>query len=336
MTATEEQVASPVVQVRERPRAAMIVNPYSSGMTAKREREIVLQLREHVDLEVRRTERGGHAPKLARELMDEHRPDVLIACGGDGTANEVLNGIGIADGSAADLPAFALVPAGGTNVLARSVGFPNHPVRATSTLIDAIVERRTRRINLARVDERVFLFAAGVGLDAEVVKRMEARRSGRRPSDTAHFTAILGIYATSRWALEERMTLQVDQDSDGAVDEQLRAAMLLVGNTTPFTYMGKAGIHFMPDADLEAGMDFIAPQRINASLAMRYSAQAFGVGRRKNRLAKPAALQRRHDVRAFTVTCDEPQPVQVDGEYIGDRTHLAFRTIVDAIDLVVA
>ncbi len=336
---TVDEVATPThVQVRERQRAAMIVNPYSSGMTPKREREIVLMLRDRFDVEVRRTERSGHAPILAQDLLEHHRPDMMIACGGDGTANEVLNGMGVGSGTADSLPSFALLPAGGTNVLARSEGFVNHPVRATKQLLEAIDRRSTKRINLATVDERVFLFAAGVGIDGEVVKRIENRRSGRRPSDTAHVTTILGIYATSRWVLDERMTILIDEDGDEARDagtEPIRAAVLLVSNTNPYSYMGKTALQFMPDAKLEAGMDFIAPRRVNASLAMRYAAQAMGVGRKNHRLAKPEVLQRHHDVHGFVVECDEPQPVQADGEFIGDRTHIRFGLLERAVDLIV-
>jgi diacylglycerol kinase family enzyme len=309
-------------------RGAMIVNPYSSGMTGKREREIVTQLREHMDLEVRRTERGGHAPKLARELMEAGPLDVLISCGGDGTANEILNGMSLGNDTADDRPAFAIVPAGGTNVLARSIGYPNHPVRATSKLAEAIVERRTKRINLATVDERVFMFAAGVGLDAEIVKRMEQRRSGRRPSDMAHLSSIVGYYATQRFALGERMTVTVEDTG-----EQLRAALVLVGNTTPMTYMGRMPIHFMPDATLEGGLDLMAPERANALFAIRNATQAMGMGRKASRLVEKKRI--RHDVRGITIECDDPQPVQVDGEFIGDRTHIRFGLLERTIDLVV-
>lgn len=326
---TSEQPRSVTPRASERLRAAMIVNPYSSGMTGKRERAIVHALREHMDLEVRRTERGGHAPKLAKELMESGPLDVLLSCGGDGTANEILNGMSLGNHTAAERPMFAIVPAGGTNVVARSLGFPNHPVRATSQLAEAIVERRTRTINLATVDERIFIFSAGVGLDAEVVKRMEQRRSGRRPSDAAHLASILGIFATSRFALGESMTVTVD-----GTGEEMRASLILVGNTTPMTYMGRVPIHFMPDCTLEGGLDFMAPTRASALFALRNSAQAMGIGRAGRRLLSEEKMALRHDVPGFTVTCDEPQPVQVDGEYIGDRTHIRFGLLERAIRIV--
>lgn len=310
-------------------RGAMIVNPYSSGMTGRRERAIVHELREHMDLEVRRTERGGHAPVLARELMHASDLDVLISCGGDGTANEVLNGMSLGNDTALQRPVFAILPAGGTNVLARSIGYPNHPLRATSQLAQAIVERRSRTINLATVDERIFMFAAGVGLDAEVIKRMHQRRSGRRPSDAAHLAAIFGIYATSRFALADRLTITVDGSG-----EQLRGALVIVGNTTPMTYMGRMPMHFLPDCTLEGGLDFMAPTRANAFLAMRNAAQAMGVGRSRRRLVSEEKANLRHDVPGLTVTCDDPQPVQVDGEYLGERTHIRFGLLERAVRLV--
>lgn len=328
--ATDEQSTPEARTSARRPRAAMIVNPYSSGMTSRREREIVAELRRHMDVEVRRTERGGHAPKLARELIEGQELDVIIACGGDGTANEVLNGMALGADTADSRPAFAIVPAGGTNVFARAMGFPNHPIRATSRIASSIVERRTRRINLATVDERVFMFAAGVGLDAEVVKRMEQRRSGRRPSDLAHLLAGFGVFATSRFLLDERMTVTVDGEA-----EQLRGAMVFVGNTTPMTYMGRFPVHFMPEAKLEGGLAMMAPRRVGAMFAIRNVAQAMGVGRKRQLLASEVRLQRRHDVTGVTIECDEPQPVQVDGEFIGDRTHIRFGLLERAIDLVV-
>lgn len=313
----------------DRIRAAMIVNPYSSGMTAKRERLIVQALREHMDLQVRRTERGGHAPKLAQELMAGGDLDVMISCGGDGTANEILNGMDLGSDTAEQRPAFAIVPAGGTNVLARSVGYPNHPVKATEQLARAIVERRSRTINLATLDERVFMFAAGVGLDGEVVKRVEQRRSGRRPSDMAHLAIITGYFATKRFALGEQMTVTI-----GDTGEQMRAALVIVGNTTPMTYLGRVPVVFMPDCSLEAGLDVMAPQRASAMLAILNGMQAAGLGRRNRRLVKDERMNLRHDVQSLLVECDEPIAVQVDGEYIGDRTHIQFGLLERTIRLV--
>lgn len=305
----------------------MIVNPYSSGMTSNRERRIVTELRERLDLEVHRTERAGHAPKIAESLVEADELDVIIACGGDGTANEVLNGMALGDGTADERPAFAIVPAGGTNVMARSLGHANHPVRAVKHLVDSIVEGRERVINLAAVDERIFMFSAGVGFDAEVVKRIENRRSGRRPSDLAHAVTMVGIYAAERFRLDDIMTITVEDTG-----EELRGAMLAVGNTTPLTYVGRIPLHFMPECSLEGHLDFVAPQRANAAFTIGKFMEGLGVMPRRSNAAE--RMQLRHDVRAISVVCEQPTPVQADGEYLGDRTHVRFRSIERAIRLV--
>lgn len=327
---TEPRTARAEDDLHRRPRAALIVNPYSSGITSARERAIVRGLREHMDLEVRRTERGGHAPKIARELVDNGNLDVLIACGGDGTGNEVLNGMDLADATAETRPAFAVLPAGGTNVLARSIGMPNHPVRAISQLAEAIVARRTRTINLGTVDERVWMFASGIGIDAEMIRHADEHRKGRRPSDISHIVAGIGTFARSRWALKERMSLRVDGG-----DEELRAAMLLVGNTTPLTYLGKIGVHMMPECMLDKGLDFVAPDRANLAFTARFGAQSLGMGRTKSRLASEQRMRLHHDVRSIVVTCDEPEPVQADGEYLGERTHITYGLLEHAVRLVI-
>ena len=328
-SAEDEPLPEPA-RTSGRIRAAMIINPYSSGMTARRETAIVQVLREHMDLEVRRTERGGHAPKLAQELMESGEIDVMISCGGDGTANEILNGMDLADDTADQRPTFAIIPAGGTNVLARSVGYPNHPVKAAEKLAEAIVEQRTRTINLATVDERVFMFSAGVGLDGEVVKRVEQRRRGRRPSDAAHIAIITGYFATQRFALGDQMTVTINDTG-----EQLRAALVVVGNTTPMTYMGRVPVVFMPECSLEKGLDVMAPRRASAFFTIMNGLQAAGIGRKNRRLVKDEKMNLRHDVKSVLVECDEPIAVQVDGEYIGDRTHIKFGLLERTVRLVV-
>lgn len=307
-------------------RTALIVNPYSSGMTSKRERELVELFRAHVELDVLRTEHPGHGPELAAAAVADG-VDVIIACGGDGTANEVVNGMGLAENQANESPVFALIPAGGTNVLCRSLGLPNHPIAAARVILDAVVSRRSQTINLGRFDERLFLFAAGIGFDGELVKRIDSRRRGRRPSDLAHVMTMAGMFAAERFAYGDRMTIRVDGDSD-----EQRACLLMCGNTSPMSYMGRIPLNFMPDCTLDGGLDFIAPKRQNVRQAILSGARAMGLGR----IASKRSLELmglRHDVDGFTVVCDEPQACQADGEYLGDRTNIRIENVRRCIRL---
>lgn len=296
-------------------------------MTPARERKVVLDLRREIDVDVFRTERANHAPRIASDIVEHGEHDLIIACGGDGTANEVLNGMQLGQDTAEDRPAFAIVPAGGTNVMSRSLGHPNHPIKAIKHVLRGIANDDARVVNLASVDERVFMFSAGVGFDAEVVKRIELRRTGRRPSDLAHVAAMLGIYASERFRLDPSMTITVDDSG-----EQLRGAMVVVGNTTPMTYVGRMPLHFMPDCSLDTHLDFVAPEEANAAFTIGKFMEGLRV---KPRGAKSAEkMQLRHDIRSITIECEEPMPVQADGEYLGDRTHITFSSIENAVRFI--
>ena len=324
-----ESAAEPSGSAAQRLKATLIVNPYSSGMTARRERDIVTALREEFELDVLRTEHAGHAVSLANEAW-KAGAQLIIACGGDGTANEVLNGLDLSHNTALERPLLALLPAGGTNVLCRSLGIPNHPLKAVRHLLDSIRTERWKTINLGRLDERLFMFAAGVGFDGEVVRRIDNKRTGRRPSDLSHLTTIAGLFLHERFRLEERMTVEIE-----STHELLRSSMLLCGNTTPMSYLGKIPMHMMPACRLDSGLDIIAPRKIGPLFFLRSGARSLGKrGGRRAPEAAPDTQQMRCDITGFTVTCDSPQPCQVDGEFIGDRTHIRFESIVAPIRLV--
>ena len=102
----------------------------------------------------------------------------MVAFSGDGGFNEVLNGV-------QDGVPLGFLPGGGTNVLPRALGLPRNPVAAARRVAEALEQGRRRRISLGRVNGRRFSFSAGIGLDAELVRRVDAlgrRDDGRRPA----------------------------------------------------------------------------------------------------------------------------------------------------------
>src|SRR5690606_32018951 len=124
-------------------------------------------LSSEVKLEVAATEHRGHARDLARQAAEQGSADVVIALGGDGTVNEVVNGLlhhatrpllaaepGLSPEAVTDTggehgPRLAVVPGGSTNVFARALGLPNDAVEATGALLDAIRAGRERPVGLA-------------------------------------------------------------------------------------------------------------------------------------------------------------------------------------------
>src|SRR3954447_9575487 len=172
-------------------RALVVVNPAATATTAKGRDVLVRALAGELKVDVAETRYRGHGHELgARAVADG--VDVVVTLGGDGTVNEVVNGL-LQHGPAPHLPTLAVVPGGSTNVFSRALGRSRDPVEATAEILDSLRAGRTRRVSLGtatasgtapEVDwtpPRWFVFAAGLGFDAEVIERVEARRAeGRR------------------------------------------------------------------------------------------------------------------------------------------------------------
>ena len=132
----------------ERRTSRSIPDLFAEGEEAFRE------LEESVTVEVVRTTRPLEAAELARKGVDDGF-DAIIVLGGDGTANEVLNGIG------AEVP-IGLLPGGGTSVMARNLGLPPSIPAAARRLAVALREGTERHVRVGRLNGRRFAFNAGV------------------------------------------------------------------------------------------------------------------------------------------------------------------------------
>src|SRR5688572_20133838 len=106
-------------------RALLVVNPAATTTSARTRDVISHALASDLKLEVAATEHRGHARALARRAVEQGSAQLVIALGGDGTVNEVINGL-LEHGPDPDrLPRLAVVPGGSTNVFARALGLPN-------------------------------------------------------------------------------------------------------------------------------------------------------------------------------------------------------------------
>ena len=277
-------------------RGVLIVNPYASGVTEERTRAVERALSRAASLRTLETERPGHAAELAREAIDV---DAVFVFSGDGVYNEVLNGIG-------EVPV-GFVPGGAASVLPRLLGLPRDPVAAAERLADAVAAGRTRRISVGRANGRRFAFSCGVGLAAEVVRRVDElgrERYGRRAPDSAFVRAVAAILAERRGRLEPRMTVR-------GVG---RAAFALLAKARTYTYAGPLPIRVAPLARLEEGLDLVAPVRLHAGSVPRllaYVARGKGIERARD-------IHYRHDLDRVEIVCDEPTALHVDGEDLGD------------------
>ncbi len=295
-------------------RAVLIVNPYSTQVTGERIGAVEDVLRERIELRTEFTQRPGHATELAASYAAE--TDAVLVFSGDGTYNEALNG---ADGA---VP-FGFLPGGGTSVLPRSLGLPRDPVAAARAVATALAEGRTRRISLGAVAGRRFCFSAGIGFDAEAVRRLNAlgrAPGGARPGDIA-FLRTLG-----KMIFERRGRWDPEIEIEGVG----RAAFVLVANADPYSYAGSLPVHVAPAARFEGGIDFAAPTRVRARDVPRLFATVFS-GRGFERLAMLSG----HDLDRIVVRCDRPLPLQADGEDLGDVDGAVFEAKRDAVSVLV-
>ena len=288
-------------------RRLLIVNPFATGVDAHRLAAVLAALPE--DTETRLTTAAGEATDIARSVEDVEAVYVL---GGDGTYNEVLNGL------TADVP-LGFLPGGGTSVLPRALGLSRNPVQAAKR----VAEGKTRRIGLGRVNGRRFAFAAGLGLDAELVRRVdELGRSpdGRRPGDVAFVKVAAGVLRERRGRFDAQLE----------IEDAGRAAFVLVGNCTPYTYSGSVGLDLVPGASFDEGLAYFAP----VSLRARDLPRMLVHGARGSGLPDGKALAAR-DVDRIVVRCDIPLPLQVDGEDAGDVVEAVYEAERDAVTVLV-
>ena len=179
-------------------RVLLISNPNSTSLNGEVPREVVPALMEATELISCFTEYAGHAEDIARGLTREDA-DVVIIMGGDGSVNEVINGLLGPDvenrPAPEELPRLAVIPSGSAHVFARALGFPNDPGAAARKLAGLLSSGTTRRLPVGRVAGRWFIVNVGFGLDAAVIKGMEKLR-GRGISATA---GVYGVIATKAW-----------------------------------------------------------------------------------------------------------------------------------------
>jgi diacylglycerol kinase family enzyme len=305
-------------------RALLVVNPKATATTARTRDVLAHALASETRLEVVETKARNHATELARTAAQDGL-DVVVALGGDGTVNEVVNGL-LSEGPRDGLPALAVVPGGSTNVFARALGQAGTAVEATSDLLEAIRLDRRRRIGLGRADERWFTFCAGLGLDAEVVRRVEHRRRDGRRATPALFVRE-GLTQFFRGTERDVPPLRLVRE--GAETEVLGLA--LVCNTSPWTYLGARPVVPCPDASFETGLDVFGLRSLRTTTTLRHLRQILtdGPGPRGR------ALVALHDLDDFTVAADRPLALQVDGDDLGDRTAVRFTAVRSALDVLV-
>jgi diacylglycerol kinase family enzyme len=287
----------------------LIANPQASGVTGELIGRVTQQLAAVAEVELRLTEHPGHAVELA----GEPGADAVIGMGGDGTANEIANGV-------APNALIGVIPAGATSVFARQLRLPNRAPAAASALAAAIAERRWRPLGLGSVNGRRFTFSAGLGLEAEatriVTERRELRADGRRPRDSAVIAAAARVLLSDHMRLPERITVTA---GGGTV----RAAYVAVANQYPYTYWGRLPVRTAPRANFASALDVVAVSGLGPFQLWRLA--VYGLAWPRHAAGNDRLVAYLHDVSEADLACDEPVGLQLDGEYLGHISEAAIR-----------
>jgi len=297
-------------------RYLLIANPVSGGGSARRDVDAVLKYfrkRGH-DIEVRFTERVGHAEVLAREAASGAY-DVIIVGGGDGTINEAINGIA---GSPMRL---AVIPWGTGNVFATEMRFP----KSIGAICRLIILGDAEALDLGVCNGRRFLLMAGVGVDAYSLKQLEGQGLKRRLGVIAY--AIAGIRAFTRYSYP---SIEVELP-DGRTDS---GSFVLVSNTSLYGDI----FSFTPNASpLDGRLDvfvFRETGRWNTLvLAIRYLARSLV---NPDLSIPPVGLQRFKIYRTESIRLRSAKSAysQIDGE-LGSSLPLEISIAPKAVQLIV-
>jgi diacylglycerol kinase family enzyme len=311
-------------------RAVLIVNPNATSTTPAGRDLLAHALESRVDLTVAHTNHRHHATEIARAAA-QTGVDVVIVHGGDGTVNEVVNGVLGKPGSpqGANVPAVGVVPGGSANVFARALGISPDPIVATNQLVDLLGDyRRTRcwrRIGLIDCGERWAVFTAGMGVDAEVVAAVEAQRDkGRKVTASRYIrSAVPALLRSSR--RDPVLTLQLpDREPIHGVH------LVFVSNSSPWTYADGRPVWTNPTTTFETGIG------VFATTSMKVLPTLWVVRQMLSKRPRPRAkhLIRDDDVPWVRIRADTPIATQIDGEYVGARDTMTFTSVPDAVGVV--
>ncbi|MDE3229991.1 MAG: diacylglycerol kinase family lipid kinase [Chloroflexota bacterium] len=292
--------------------ARIIVNPASGGTQSEwalnELTETARWLTERgLPTELRLTRRPGHATELAHEAASAGYY-MVIAAGGDGTVNDVIQAL------VGYRTALGVLPMGTVNVWAREMGIGLNAIDARETLLRGV----RRRVDLGRAGQRYFLMMAGVGFDAEVARRVEQGRLKRFGLKMLEYLATVVSLSFTHRPEAIRITI-------GARKRSQQALMVIIGNTR--LYGGAMTFTRKAVAD-DGALDVVVVGSGGIFHRIGVLSRAL--------LHMPAAGPRVRYERTQHVRLDarRPVPVQVDGEVIGSLP-MTFTVAPQALTVIV-
>ncbi len=304
-----------------RRRMLIIVNPYATTVSDRLRHLVVYALQGRFEVDAVDTEARGHATELCREAAHEGY-DVVVAFGGDGTVNEAANGL---LGSPTPL---CCLPGGSANVFGKMLGIPGDVVDATEHLLAMADDWRPRKVDVGMVNGRCFTFASGLGLDASVVERVDAN-PGMKARFGPYFFTWMAIRTFLRRYLVSPPRLELQ-----AAGERFAGVTAIVQNGAPFTYFQDRPIELVGGATLDSGALASGVLHSATLLSMPFIAwRAFSPRASVAGHRRVTGLRDLHELVVRSVG-EQPLPLQVDGDYLGEVTEARYSVLPGALSII--
>lgn len=303
-------------------------------MTGRDAGRVVRELGSRLELETAQTQYRGHAGELASASAAQGY-DLVVTFGGDGTVNEVVNGLmnsrvpdytGPSGGVLT--PAIAAIPGGGANVFARTLGLPPEPSAAVRRILAAAQAGTRRTIGLGMAGDRYFTFSAGLGVDAEVMADVERLRAkGRHASTMLYLRTALRRYYYVTDRRRPALTLHAPGETPVA-----RLFMGVVTNSSPWTYLGSRPVRPAPRTDFNSGLDVFALRRLRTLTTL--AALGHMMHTNSEQLPSGGDVVSAAALTELTFAADRPIAFHIDGEYLGETEGVTFTFVPDALCVV--
>ena len=306
-------------------RALLVANTFATTTDDTIQAQVVKELTKHLDLTVVNTSARNDAIDIARTAQQQSF-ELVIGLGGDGTVNEIANGL-LLDGPNPSGPLLAAIPGGNGNVFARNMGLSENPLDATAQILSALEAKQFKSIGVGKIAtnniSRWFLFNAGIGLDAAVLAEMESRRAeGKLVSDASYAALALKELFAKTDRKHASLSLVA---SNGEVFRDAHFALIV--NLAPWAYLGSKPLNPLPLASHDTALDVYAPTSLSMRAILRLVRRAMaGKSADSEKYAIALIDQTRVHIQA-----ERPMWIQVDGDVVTQSTELTATHVPNAL-----
>lgn len=300
----------------------LVSNPHAARFDARIRGLVLSALRERYEVEAVETEAPGHATGLAGAAA-RSGADVVVTLGGDGTLNEAANGL-----LGTGVPVFPL-PGGSQNVYAKLLGIPGDLIDASEHLLRLADSWRPRAVDVGRVNGRAFTFCAGIGLDAAVVRRVDANPARKaRLRELAYVQSAMSVFLREYAVRAPRLVTLVPGR------EPVDGVTVIVQNAATFTFAGTRPIAICRDVELDSGTLSAAVLRRTSPLDLATMGARLWFRRLDPMKHRHAVSLERLSELTVRRPDGEPVVVQVDGDALEPAPEARFDVVAGGLTVI--